>query len=95
MAGSFYIVTGLTNVRPGVLTWSQLSDLYDNGHDVGGHTVHHIDLASSLYTVGLKTAEVCDNYQALVEHGFNPGDFRLSVRRLRRDGGEHRRRVWL
>jgi peptidoglycan/xylan/chitin deacetylase (PgdA/CDA1 family) len=75
MAGTFYIVTGMTNVKASVMTWSQLSDLYNNGNDLGGHTVHHIDLTSSLYTLAQKTAEVCDNYQALAQHGFSPVSF--------------------
>src|SRR5438045_8321970 len=46
---SFYIITGRTSVDPGKMTWSQLSDLYRAGNDVGGHTVNHIDLTSSSY----------------------------------------------
>jgi peptidoglycan/xylan/chitin deacetylase (PgdA/CDA1 family) len=75
MHGTFYIVTGSTGVNSGAMTWSQLSDMYNNGNDVGGHTVDHIDLTSSSYTTQQKTAEVCDNYQALAQHGLNPASF--------------------
>jgi peptidoglycan/xylan/chitin deacetylase (PgdA/CDA1 family) len=50
MHGTFYIVTGWTGVNSGAMTWSQLTDMYNNGNDVGGHTVDHIDLTSSSYT---------------------------------------------
>jgi len=75
MHGTFYIVTGWTGVNSGAMTWSQLSDLYNNGNDVGGHTVDHIDLTSSSYTQAQKTAEVCNNYQDLANHGLNPVSF--------------------
>jgi peptidoglycan/xylan/chitin deacetylase (PgdA/CDA1 family) len=61
MAGTFYIVTGWTGVNSGAMTWSQLTDMYTSGNDVGGHTVDHIDLTSSSYTQAQKTAEVCNN----------------------------------
>lgn len=75
MHGTFYIVTGWTGVNSGAMTWSQLASLYGDGNDVGGHTVDHIDLTSSSYTLQKKTAEVCDNYQALSQHGLNPVSF--------------------
>ena len=75
MPGTFYIATGWTGVNSGAMTWSQLSDLYNNSNDVGGHTVDHIDLTSSSYTQQQKTAEVCDNFQALTRHGLDPVSF--------------------
>jgi len=73
--GSFYIITGLTRPDTGKMTWSQLSGLYNKGNDVGGHTVNHIDLTSSSYTLARKTAEVCDNFQSLKQHGLDPFSF--------------------
>jgi peptidoglycan/xylan/chitin deacetylase (PgdA/CDA1 family) len=75
MHGTFYIATGWTGVNSGAMTWPQLSDLNNNGNDVGGHTVDHIDLTSSSYTQAQKTAEVCNNYQDLASHGLNPASF--------------------
>lgn len=75
MHGTFYIVTGSTGVDSGAMTWSQLSSLYGDGNDVGGHGVKHLDLTSSSYTVAQKTADVCDNFQALTDHGLNPVSF--------------------
>ncbi len=74
MQGTFYIVTGFLG-QTGSMTWSQLASLYGNGNDVGGHTVDHIDLTSSSYTLQQKTAEVCDNFQALAQQGLNPVSF--------------------
>jgi peptidoglycan/xylan/chitin deacetylase (PgdA/CDA1 family) len=75
MAGTFFIVNGWVGVDSGTMTWPQISDLYNNGNDIGGHTVDHIDLTSSSYTLQQKTAEVCNNYQALAQQGFNPVSF--------------------
>jgi peptidoglycan/xylan/chitin deacetylase (PgdA/CDA1 family) len=75
MHGTFYIITALTGVNAGAMTWSQLASLYGGGNDVGGHTVDHIDLTSSSYTLQQKTAEVCDNFQVLTQHGLNPVSF--------------------
>ena len=78
MHGTFYIVTGWTgNNSSGndSMTSAQLSDLYNNGDELGGHTVDHIDLTSSSYTQQQKTAEVCGSFQALAQAGFNPVSF--------------------
>jgi peptidoglycan/xylan/chitin deacetylase (PgdA/CDA1 family) len=72
--GTFYIATGNTG-NPGAMSWSQLSYLYQHGNDVGGHTVHHIDLASSSYSLARKTAEVCGSYRALAQRGLHPVSF--------------------
>jgi peptidoglycan/xylan/chitin deacetylase (PgdA/CDA1 family) len=75
MNGTFYIVSGYVGVNSGAMTWPQISDLANNSNDVGGHTVDHIDLTSSSYTQQQKTAEVCDNFQALAQHGVDPVSF--------------------
>jgi peptidoglycan/xylan/chitin deacetylase (PgdA/CDA1 family) len=75
MQGTFYIVTGWTGVNSGAMTWPQLADMYSKSNDIGGHTVDHIDLTSSSYTLQQKTAEVCDNFQALTQHGLDPVSF--------------------
>jgi peptidoglycan/xylan/chitin deacetylase (PgdA/CDA1 family) len=75
MAGTFYIVSGWVGNQSGTVTWSDLTDMANNGNDIGGHTVDHIDLTSSSYTQAQKTAEVCNNYQDLANHGLNPASF--------------------
>ncbi len=73
--GTFYSVSGNTDVNVGSMTWSQLSTLYSNGDEIGGHTVDHIDLSSSSYTLQQMTDEVCNDRQNLIDHGLNPFSF--------------------
>ena len=73
--GTFYVATGDTGVNPGAMSWSQLSYLYQHGNDVGGHTVHHINLASSSHSLARKAAEVCGSYRDLARHGLHPVSF--------------------
>jgi len=75
MHGTFYIVSSYIGVNSGSMTWPQLSDLANHSNDVGGHTVDHIDLTSSSYTTQQKTAEVCNNYTDLANHGLDPVSF--------------------
>jgi peptidoglycan/xylan/chitin deacetylase (PgdA/CDA1 family) len=74
LRGTFYVVTGNTG-NPGAMSWSQLTYLYQHGNDVGGHTVHHIDLTRPGYSLARKTAEVCGSYQALAQRGLHPVSF--------------------
>ncbi len=73
--GTFYINTGNLGSAPNFMTWSDLTDLAANGDEVGGHTVHHIDMASSSYTQQQKIDEVCNDRQALFDHGLSPISF--------------------
>ena len=75
MHGTFYDVSGNTGVNSGTMTWSQVSTLYNNSNEIGGHTVDHIDLTSSSYTLQQKTAEVCNDRQTLIQHGLDPVSF--------------------
>ena len=75
MHGTFYINTGDVEGGPGFVTWSNLSTLAADGQDVGGHTVHHIDLTSSSYTQQEKIDEVCNDRQALIDHGISAVSF--------------------
>jgi peptidoglycan/xylan/chitin deacetylase (PgdA/CDA1 family) len=75
MHGTFYIVSGNVGVDSGTMTWPQIADLANNSNDVGGHTVDHIDLTSSSYTQAQKTAEVCNSFTDLTNHGVDPVSF--------------------
>jgi peptidoglycan/xylan/chitin deacetylase (PgdA/CDA1 family) len=72
---TFYNVSSYTGVNAGAMTWSDLTTLYNNGDEIGGHTVDHIDLTSSSYTLQQKTAEVCNDRQTLIQHGLDPVSF--------------------
>jgi peptidoglycan/xylan/chitin deacetylase (PgdA/CDA1 family) len=75
MHGTFYINTGEVEGGPGFVTWANLSTLAADGQDVGGHTAHHIDLTSSSYTQQQKIDEVCNDRQALMNHGISAVSF--------------------
>jgi peptidoglycan/xylan/chitin deacetylase (PgdA/CDA1 family) len=70
MRATFYVSSGNKTI-----TWPQLDDLYNDGNEIGGHTVHHVDLTSSSLTLDQKTKEVCDDRQTLLQHGYNPVSF--------------------
>ena len=55
------------------LSWAQLELLRQDGHEIGGHTLDHVDLT----TVGAAEArrQVCDDRTALLAHGFSPVNF--------------------
>jgi peptidoglycan/xylan/chitin deacetylase (PgdA/CDA1 family) len=77
MRGTFYVNTGHTSNPDyaGFMTWSDLADMSGNGQEIGGHTVDHIDLTSSSYTQQQKTDQVCNDRQALIDHGLSPISF--------------------
>src|SRR4029079_12797318 len=75
MHGTFYINTGNLASGPGFMTWSNAAAMSAAGQDVGGHTLHHIDLTSPDYTQQQKIDEVCNDRQALVNHGIDATSF--------------------
>ncbi|MDT4939130.1 MAG: hypothetical protein QOG80_2801 [Pseudonocardiales bacterium] len=75
MNGTYFINTGNLGVGPGFMTWSDLAAMSSAGEDIGGHTVHHIDLTSSNYTQQQKVDAVCDDRQALLDHNLYPTSF--------------------
>lgn len=73
LAGTFYNVSGLNDVDQQHMTWAQLTQLNNDGHEIGGHTVDHVSLK------GLPTAQAtyqaCQDRQNLINHGFYPTSF--------------------
>jgi peptidoglycan/xylan/chitin deacetylase (PgdA/CDA1 family) len=72
--GTFFINSGAIDAREdGVMTWTQLSLLKTFGHEIGGHTLNHVNL------VGLPLAEatrqVCDDRARLIQKGHNVVSF--------------------
>lgn len=59
--------------KPGYMTWEQLEACAEAGHEIGGHTLDHVDLTR----VGAREArrQVLDDRHALVERGFEPASF--------------------
>ncbi len=70
MAGTFYINSGLVGSSGYYMTWPQIHDLANAGHEIGGHTVHHTNLTQ--VDTATATREVCDDRTALLNQGFSP-----------------------
>ncbi|WP_409451160.1 chitobiase/beta-hexosaminidase C-terminal domain-containing protein [Jatrophihabitans sp.] len=73
LVGTFYDVSGENDVDPEHMTWTELTALNNAGNEVGGHTLHHVDLTS--VDTATATTEVCDDRQNLLDHGFFPTTF--------------------
>ena len=72
--GTFYNISGLNDVDPQHMTWSELTALNNGGNEIGGHTVNHVNLKTTTdFTT--KVNEVCNDRQNLIQHGFYPTSF--------------------
>jgi peptidoglycan/xylan/chitin deacetylase (PgdA/CDA1 family) len=69
---TFYIVSGFTNSN-GYMTDNQLRDLYNDGNEIGGHTLSHTNLAD-VHGADLKR-EVCQDRSNLLAYGFDVTSF--------------------
>jgi peptidoglycan/xylan/chitin deacetylase (PgdA/CDA1 family) len=67
MHSTLYINTGLVGTKD-IMTWSQLEDFADAGHELGGHTAHHTGLTEVSETKA--RAEIQADVDALQAHGF-------------------------
>lgn len=69
---TFYVVSGFTNSN-GYMTEDQLRDLYNDGNEIGGHTLNHQKLE------GMRGAElnreVCQDRSNLIAYGFEVNSF--------------------
>jgi peptidoglycan/xylan/chitin deacetylase (PgdA/CDA1 family) len=72
MRAVFYVISASTG-QPGFMTWQQLADLYTDGNEIGGHSVHHTVL-TTLSGQPLRD-EICGNRADLAEHALNPRSF--------------------
>jgi hypothetical protein len=50
------------------MTWPQIHTIADAGNEIGGHTLHHINLTS--VNTATATAEVCNDRSNLIAQGF-------------------------
>jgi peptidoglycan/xylan/chitin deacetylase (PgdA/CDA1 family) len=71
--GTYYIPSGFVGVDPAAMVWSDVTNLYNSSNDIGGHTVDHANLTT--LTTAQQIAEVCNDRQALIQHGLDPVDF--------------------
>jgi peptidoglycan/xylan/chitin deacetylase (PgdA/CDA1 family) len=73
MVGTFYINSGLVATSSYYLPWDRIQEIAAAGNEIGGHTVHHVNLTTVNSTAA--RSEVCDDRQALVAQGFSPTAF--------------------
>ena len=69
---TFYIVSGITNSN-GYMTDNQLRDLYNDGNEIGGHTLSHSNLPD-VRGADLNR-EVCQDRSNLLAYGFEVTSF--------------------
>ncbi|MBD2895906.1 hypothetical protein amrb99_48480 [Actinomadura sp. RB99] len=67
MKATFFVSTGLLG-RPGRMTRSEVMDLAASGHEIGGHTLDHLDLTD--LPGGERHRQVCDDRTALRRMGL-------------------------
>jgi peptidoglycan/xylan/chitin deacetylase (PgdA/CDA1 family) len=69
---TFYIVCNYAE-KNGRLKWEDITALYNEGHDIGSHTMNHADLSQ---TSKKETRyEIGESKQCLLNHGINPTNF--------------------
>lgn len=69
---TFYVVSGFTNSNS-YMSDNQLRDLYNDGNEIGGHTLDHINL-ETVHGEDLRR-EVCQDRSNLMAYGFNVTSF--------------------
>ena len=71
---TFFVNSGIVGSASTKLTWAQLTQIASSGNEVGGKTVDGVNLTT--LTTAAATADVCNDRQALIAHGFtNPISF--------------------
>lgn len=70
---TFYIVCNYIEKKPGFMNWEEVRQLYEEGHDIGSHSMDHLDL-SKLSTKDLKY-EIGESKKCLEDHGINVTSF--------------------
>ncbi len=72
LRATFYIVSGFTGTD-GYMTEQQLRNLYEDGNEIGGHTLTHTKL-TEVHGTDLKR-EVCQDRMNLIAQGFEVTSF--------------------
>ena len=72
MKGTFFVNSGTVGTA-GILTYQQLRGLQAGGHEVGGHTIDHVDM-TTLDAAG-KQHQACDDRTALLAQGLHATSF--------------------
>ncbi len=68
LKGTFYINSAMVGSSGYYMTWPQIHDIAAAGNEIGGHTLHHVNLNNVDATTA--RTEVCDDRSALIAQGF-------------------------
>lgn len=72
MRATFFVITGRLGEK-GSLTLAQLRQLAQDGHEIAGHTVNHLDLTQ--LSPDEQRSEICGSRAALADAGFPVASF--------------------
>ena len=72
---TFYVNSGTVGSSKNFISWAQLAVLAAAGNEIGGKTVDGKVNLKTTTDLQTKIDEVCNDRQALIQHGFNPTSF--------------------
>ena len=75
MPATFYVNSGTIGGSKNFLSWAQLTTLAAAGNEIGGKTVDGKVNLKTTTDLQTKIDEVCNDRQALIQHGFSPTSF--------------------
>ena len=70
MKGTYYINSAMVGSSWYYMIWPEIHDLAAAGNEIGGHTLHHVNLAQ--LSPSVMRREVCADRQNLLDRGFAP-----------------------
>jgi peptidoglycan/xylan/chitin deacetylase (PgdA/CDA1 family) len=74
---TYYLSSGAIDARGGfgTMSWAWAHELAAAGHEIGGHTLDHVNIAGDALTQEEKVRQVCDDRARLLAQGFTPRSF--------------------
>lgn len=74
---TFFLNTGQIPASEGAgrMTWAGAQSLAAAGHEIGGHTLNHVNLSDPAVPLDEKRRQVCEDRANLVAHGLTPVTF--------------------
>lgn len=73
MRATFYVNSGQVGTSSYYMGWSQLDELYADGHEIGGHTLDHTEPGTQ--SADEQRADVCQDRANLLGRGFAATSF--------------------